>query len=278
MPSSNNQPGSMVLHRELDLFYDTPVVCGCSKCKGLKKNPRCVTLSHYINDRLPKVDGLIPPTMVKNPIGDIEKTCRNTSICSFFENLEARSTKFHPKLTNSSPSVESTKSSSEPKYDINTTQNISTRRSKKLYELREKMSKYTPKFVQLLEGSDDFPLPIHLQSKYQTYYNRSLYGAWSSSMHVPDVGTKFSFCGNSYMISKSKIDVANLGLFILSHVFIPPKQSVTLMPFCGPLYSRSDYLNIVKYKHNISMYSMCMNGYASGNFNRKNLLYIDGHP
>jgi hypothetical protein len=26
------------------------------------------------------------------------------------------------------------------------------------------------------------------------------------------------------------------------------------------------------------MYSMCMNGYPSGNFNRKNLLYIDGHP
>jgi hypothetical protein len=118
--------------------------------------------------KLPKVDDLIPPTVVKNPIGDIEKTHRNTSICSFFEKLEARSTKFHPKLTNMSPSVESMESSSEPKYDINTTQNISTRRSKKLYELREKMSKYTPKSVQLLEGSDDFPLPIHLQSKYQT--------------------------------------------------------------------------------------------------------------
>jgi hypothetical protein len=63
-------------------------------------------------------------------------------------------------------------------------------------------------------------------------------------MHVPDVGTKFSFCGNSYMISKSKIDVANIGLFILSHVFVPPKQSMTLMPFCGPLYSRYNYLNI----------------------------------
>jgi hypothetical protein len=56
------------------ISFMTPVVCGCSKCKGLKKNPRCVTLSHYINDRLPKVDGLIPPTVVKNPIGDIEKT------------------------------------------------------------------------------------------------------------------------------------------------------------------------------------------------------------
>ena len=26
------------------------------------------------------------------------------------------------------------------------------------------------------------------------------------------------------------------------------------------------------------MYSMCMNGYVSVNFNKKNLLYIDGHP
>lgn len=26
------------------------------------------------------------------------------------------------------------------------------------------------------------------------------------------------------------------------------------------------------------MYNMCMNGYASRNFNRKNLVYIDGHP
>jgi hypothetical protein len=80
------------------------------------------------------------------------------------------------------------------------------------------------------------------------------------------------------MIAKSKIDVANLGLFILSHVFIPPKQSVALMPFCGPLYSQSDYLNIVKYKHIISMYIMCMNDYASRKFNMKNLLYIDDHP
>jgi hypothetical protein len=97
-------------------------------------------------------------------------------------------------------------------------------------------------------------------------------------MPVLDVGTKFSFYGNSYMISKSKIDVLNPGLFILSDVFIPPKQSVAIMPFFGPLYSWYDYLNIVKCKHNISMYSMCMNGYDSRNFNRKNLLYIDGRP
>ena len=106
MSSSNNQPWSTTLNREFDLFHETLLVCGCSKCKGLKKNPQCVTLSHYINEQLPKVDDLIPPTAIKNPIWDIEKTHRNTSICSAFDKLEARSTKFHPKLTNPSPSVE----------------------------------------------------------------------------------------------------------------------------------------------------------------------------
>ena len=95
---------------------------------------------------------------------------------------------------------------------------------------------------------------------------------------MPDVGTEFSFCGNRFMIAKSNIDVANLGLFILSHVLVPPKQSVALTSFYFPIYFQSDYLNIVKYKHRISMYSMCMNGYVSGNFIRNNLLYIDGRP
>ena len=112
----------------------------------------------------------------------------------------------------------------------------------------------------------------------KVYYNHALYGSWSSSMLVPIVETKFSFCGNSYMIAKSNINVPNPWLFILSHVFIPPNKSVTLMPFFGSLYNEPNYFNIFKYKHNISMYRMCMNGYAFGNFNRKNLLYIDGHP
>ena len=197
MPSSNNQrPGSTIINHELDVFYDTPIVCDCSKCKVLKKNPQHVTLSHYINDRLPKVDNLLPLSVVKNPIGDIGKTHRDTSIFSFFDNLEARQTKFHPKFTNSSPSIKS------------------------------------------------------------NCYNRALYCAWSSSILVLDVGTKFSFCGNSYMISKCNINVSNLGLFILSHVFVPPKQLVALMSFCGPLYSQSNYSNIVKYKHRISMHNM----------------------
>jgi hypothetical protein len=144
------------------------------------------------------------------------------------------------------------------------------------------MSKYTKKSIQLLEGGDDFLLPIHLQSKYQTCYNQTLlipkYGTWSSSMLVLDVRTEISFCGNSYMISKTKIDVANLGLFILSHASVHPKQSVALMPFCGPIYSQYDYLNIVKYKHSISMYSMCMNCCSFGKFNKNHLLYIDGCP
>ena len=61
----------MIINHELDLFYDTPIICDCSQCKGLKKNPQRVTLADYINDQLPKVNDLIPPTMIKNPIGDI---------------------------------------------------------------------------------------------------------------------------------------------------------------------------------------------------------------
>lgn len=172
----------------MNLFYDTPILCGCSKCKGLKVNTWRVTLTHYINDILPKVDGLIPPTAVKDPIGIIEKTNKNTSIYYFFEKLEAKAIMFHPKLANLSPSVEPTKSSSVPKYDINTTQNVSTRRSKKLYKLRAKMYNYTPRSVKLLEGRDDFSLPIHLQSKHQTCYNCALYGTWPYSLLVPNVG------------------------------------------------------------------------------------------
>jgi hypothetical protein len=66
-----------------------------------------------------------------------------------------------------------------------------------------------------------------------------------------------------YVISNFKIDVAKLGLFIPSHMFVPPKHSVDLILFCIPFYSHYNYLNIVKYKHNTSMYSLCMNGYAS---------------
>jgi hypothetical protein len=69
---------------------------------------------------------------------------------------------FHLKLTNPSRFVESTKISSEEKYDIHTNQNISTMRSKRLYELRATISKYTPRLVQLLDGSGDLSLPTHL--------------------------------------------------------------------------------------------------------------------
>ena len=88
MPSSSCNPGSStIIRHELELFYDTLVVCGCSKCQGLKENPQLVTLTHYTNDILPDVDGLIPPTIVKNPKGDIEKTHMNTSLCSFWKML-----------------------------------------------------------------------------------------------------------------------------------------------------------------------------------------------
>jgi hypothetical protein len=124
MSSSNSHPWLMILHHELDFFYDTPWVCGCLKCKGLKTNPQHVTPFHYINDQLLIFDDLIPPTMVKDLKGDIENTCRDTSIWAFFEKLEAKSIGLHAKLANLYPFVELTGSSSEPKYDINITQKI----------------------------------------------------------------------------------------------------------------------------------------------------------
>ena len=140
------------------------------------------------------------------------------------------------------------------------------------------MCNYTLMDVQFLEGNDDFFLPMNLQSKYQTSYNLSSYGAWSSSLHVPDVGTDFSFSGNWFMIVKTNIDDENIGLFILWHVHVPPKQSVEIMSFCSPIYNLFDYLNIVKYKHRILLYTMFMNDYLYRKFNRKNLLYINGFP
>ena len=55
------------------VYFRTPNIMRLSKCKGLKMNPQYITPSHYINNRLPQVDNLIPITVVKDPIGDIEK-------------------------------------------------------------------------------------------------------------------------------------------------------------------------------------------------------------
>ena len=75
----------------------------------------------------------------------------------------------------------------------------------------------------MLEGSDDLSLPMNLQSKYQTSYNHALYEAWTSYLHVPNVGTTFSFFGDYFMIANSIIDVANIELIILSHMLVPLK-------------------------------------------------------
>ena len=79
-----------------------------TKSQGLKENAQGVTLTHYINDLLLNFDGLIPLALVKYPMGDIEKTHRNSSSCSFFENLEAKTTMSRPKFTNPFSYVQST--------------------------------------------------------------------------------------------------------------------------------------------------------------------------
>ena len=77
-----------------------------------------------------------------------------------------------------------------------------------------------------------------------------MHGVWTFSRNIPDVGTKISFCGNIFMISKSNIDAANTGLFILSHTRVPPKILVALMAFSSPIYCQLDYLYIVKIQNN----------------------------
>ena len=101
------------------------------------------------------------------------------------------------------------------------------------------MSTYTPRSIQLFEGSEDFSLCVHLQSKYQTYYNHILYGDWPSSLYML-VRNEYSFCGNDYIIANSKIDATNIKSLIISHVFVPPKQSITRMSFCDLLCCRFD--------------------------------------
>jgi hypothetical protein len=61
----------------------------------------------------------------------------------------------------------------------------------------------------------------------------------------PMLGLHFFFF-NNYMISMFKIDVTNIRLFVFAHVFIAPKQLVSLMLFLVALYSFFDYLHIVK--------------------------------
>lgn len=78
----------MILNYELDLFYDTLILCDYSKIKGLKVNPWRVINSHYVSDPLPKVYDLIPPIVINDPTGNKERTCKNTFISSIYQTLE----------------------------------------------------------------------------------------------------------------------------------------------------------------------------------------------
>jgi hypothetical protein len=48
MPSSNNHLGPILLHHESNLFYNTPIICGCLKCKRVECEPSmCHTFPLY---------------------------------------------------------------------------------------------------------------------------------------------------------------------------------------------------------------------------------------
>ena len=50
-----------------DEYFEKIVVCGCSKCHGMKQFKRVIVQRHYIDDELPM--GIMPPTIDSNTIG-----------------------------------------------------------------------------------------------------------------------------------------------------------------------------------------------------------------
>lgn len=77
----------------------------------------------------------------------------------------------------------------------------------------------------------------------------------------------FKNCGNGYMIRESKYILgAGMDLFILNKVLVPlGSLKDPLMPFCGPIYSRKDYLILARNGDNIKRYSICENWKSNPN-------------
>ena len=88
-------------------------------------------------------------------------------------------------------------------------------RGQNLYDPTTIMSKYTTRLAQLLECSNNVSLLVQIQNKYQTCYNSTLYFSWLPSLLVP----KLYFCGNSCMISMSKIGSINQLDCLSFHMF-----------------------------------------------------------
>jgi hypothetical protein len=120
--------------------------------------------------------------------------------------------------------VGATKSSSDPKYDIDTTQNISSSRSKKLYEVRTTISKYTPRSFQLLESSRDWATKSFSDPKYDIDTTQNISNSRSKKLY--EVRTTISkYTPRSFQLLESSRDFSLL--FQMQIIY----QHVTIMIF-----------------------------------------------
>ena len=132
------------------------------------------------------------------------------------------------------------------------------------------------------EISEDYPLPANLRSLLCTY-DRKDYGGWPSRTSMPRDGEVFSFWGRRYMIAPSTISPqAGRGLFVAQDIHVPPHSEVTLMSFCGPMYSWSTWHRLVRYTRSMTTYGLCANVASLTEENRARAfgerMYIDGRP
>jgi len=59
----------------ITLYYRALIICGFSRCKGWQKHRRVdVEINYYENDGIPNIEGELPPTVKKYPIGSVEPT------------------------------------------------------------------------------------------------------------------------------------------------------------------------------------------------------------
>jgi hypothetical protein len=71
------------------------------------------------------------------------------------------------------------------------------------------------------------------------------------------------------MIAPSTISQqAGRGLFVAQDIHVPPHSEVTLMSFCGPMYSWSTWHRLVWYIRSIITYGLCANAASMTEDNR----------
>lgn len=111
-----------------------------------------------------------------------------------------------------------------------------------------------------LEDVGDFPLLDKLVPLYKTSYACKTIHAWPSNVPFPKVYQEFSYCGYSYIIKPFEIDGSGMGLFIQSPIKVTPSVVVPIfMPFCGPIYKRSDWIWLTTYTFSMATYGFCEN-------------------